>query len=66
MSKGVVQTMPHHRSKRSIKTRKFYTTGNEADGRWVEEATTTATRIQKEGLMHKHIKWQSSLQTEED
>ena len=63
---GAVQTMPHYRSKRTIKTRKFYTAGNGADGRWVEGATTTAMSIQKQGLMLKHIILQSSLQMEED
>jgi hypothetical protein len=66
MSEGVIQKMSCHRSKRSIKTRKFYMAGNEADGRWVEEATRTATSIQKEELMHRHIQWQASLQQEVD
>jgi hypothetical protein len=59
MSKGVVQKMSRLRSNRSIKTRKFHTAGNRAEGRWVEEAATTATSIQKEGAMHRHIQWQA-------
>jgi hypothetical protein len=46
--KGVVEKMSFCRSKRSIKTRKFYTTGNRADGKWVdsvEEASTTVMSI---------------------
>jgi hypothetical protein len=66
MSKGVIQKMSCSRSKRSIKTRKFYTAGNEAVGRWVEEATRTATSIQKEVLLHRHVQWQASLQQEVD
>jgi hypothetical protein len=67
MSKGAIQKMSCRRSKRSIKTRKFYTAGIEADGRWVEETTRTATSIQKEELlMHRHIQWQASLQQEVD
>ncbi len=66
MSKGVLQKMSRCRSKRSIKTRKFYTAGNEADGRWVEEETTTAMSLQKEELMQRHIQWQASLQKEVD
>jgi hypothetical protein len=49
-----------------MKTRKFYIAGNEADGRWVEEATRTTKSIQKEELMHRHIQWQASLQQEVD
>jgi hypothetical protein len=66
MSKGVVQKMSCRRSKRSIKTRKFYTAGNGANCRWVEEARTTTTSVQKEELMHRHIQWQASLQKEVD
>jgi hypothetical protein len=51
--------MSRLRSNRSIKTRKFHTAGNRAEGRWVEEAATTATSIQKEGAMHRHIQWQA-------
>jgi hypothetical protein len=50
--------MSFRRSKRSIKTRKFYTSGNMADGRWVDsvdEASTTAMSIQKKGLMQRSI-----------
>jgi hypothetical protein len=66
MSKGLLQKMSRRRSKRSIKTRKFYTAGNEADGRWVEEETTTAMSLQKEDVMQRHIQWQASLQKEVD
>jgi hypothetical protein len=66
MSKGVLQKMYRRRSKRSIKTREFYTAGSEADGRWVEEETTTAMSLQKEALMQRHIQWQASLQKEVD
>jgi hypothetical protein len=66
MSKGVLQKMSRRRSKRSIKTRNFYTAGNEADGRWVEEERTTAMSLQKEVLMQRHIQWQASVQKEVD
>jgi hypothetical protein len=66
MSKGLLQKMSRRRSKRSIKTRKFYTAGNEADGRWVEEATRITKSIQKEELMQRHIQWQARLQKEVD
>jgi hypothetical protein len=59
--------MSFHRSKRSIKTRKLYTAGNRADGKWVdsvEKASTTAMSIRKEGSMQRHIQWQAILQRE--
>jgi hypothetical protein len=65
----VVQKMSCRRSKRSIKTRNFYMAGNGTNCRWVEgveEATTTAMSIRKEGLMQRHIQCQAILQKEED
>jgi hypothetical protein len=59
--------MSFRRSKRSIKTRKFYTSGNRADGKWVdsvEEASTTAMSIRKEGSIQRPIEWQAILQKE--
>mgnify|MGYP000571097305 CR=1 FL=1 len=61
--------MSFRRSKRSIKTRKLYTAGNRADGKWVdsvEEASTTAMSIRKEGSVQRHIQWQATLWKEED
>ena len=55
------------RSKRSIKTRKIYTAGNRADGKWVhciEEASTMARSTRKEGLMQRPIELQAILQKE--
>jgi hypothetical protein len=59
--------MSFRRSKRSIKTRKFYTAGKRADGKWVdsvEEASTTAMSIREEGSMQRPIQWQAILQRE--
>jgi hypothetical protein len=59
--------MSFRRSKRSIKTRKLYTAGNRADGKWVdsvEEASTTAMSIRKEGSMQRPSKWQAILKKE--
>jgi hypothetical protein len=65
LSKEVVQNKYYRRSTRSTKTRKFYTAGNEADGRWVEEATTAETSIQEGGYGDRQqLKWQPILQKE--
>jgi hypothetical protein len=66
MTTGVVQKKYYRRSNRSTKIRKFYTAGNEADGRWVEEATTTTMSNQEEVYGHSHIEWETSLQQEVD
>ena len=66
MTTGVVQKKYYRRSNRSTKIRKFFTAGNEADGRWVEEATTTTMSNQEEVYGHSHIEWETSLQQEVD
>ena len=66
MSTGVVEKKYYRRSNRSTKIRKFYTAGNEADGRWVEEATTTTLSNQEEVYGHSHIEWETRLQQEVD
>jgi hypothetical protein len=62
----VVQKKYYRRSTRSTKTRKFYTAGNGADGRWVEEATTAATSIQEGGYGYRELQWKSILHKEVD
>ncbi len=66
LSKEVVQKKYYRRSARSTKTRKFYTAGNEADGRWVEEATTATTSIQEGGYGYRELQRKSILQKEAD
>jgi hypothetical protein len=59
--------MSFPRSKRSIKTREFYTAGNRADGKWMdikEEASATAMSIREEGSIQRPIQWQAILQRE--
>ncbi len=66
MTTGVVQKKYYRRSNRSTKIRKFFTAGNEADGRWVEEATTTTMSNQEEVDGDSQIEWETSLQQEVD
>jgi hypothetical protein len=42
---GVVQKKSYRSSNRSTNTRMFDMAGNEANGKWVEEATSTRTSI---------------------
>jgi hypothetical protein len=57
----------NRRSMRSTKRRILYTSGNEADGRWVEKATAATASIQEGGYGYRQqLKWQPILQKEVD
>jgi hypothetical protein len=52
-------------SMRSTKRRILYTAGNEADGRWVEEATAATASIQEGGYGYRQqLQWQRILKKE--
>jgi hypothetical protein len=57
----------NRRSMRSTKRRILYTAGNEADGRWVEEATAATASIEEGGYGYtQELQWQPILQKEVD
>jgi hypothetical protein len=54
------------KSTRSTKTRKFYTVGDGADGKWVEEAAIASTSILEGGYGYRELEWKSILHKEVD